>query len=109
MFTMSAVPKVVKSLLDSAGLTIDDIDLFVFHQASAIVLDNIARQLKLPRDRMFVNLADVGNTVSATIPIALAQAEAQGRLRPGATVLLCGFGVGYSWGGAIVKWRAPAA
>lgn len=104
MFTMSAVPGVVRALLEAAHLTADDVDLFVFHQASSIVLENIARQLKLPAEKLYSNLEQVGNTVSASIPIALSDASRDGRLRQGQTVLVCGFGVGFSWGGALLRW-----
>jgi len=104
MFTMAAVPKLVAGLLDQAQKRLEDIDLFVFHQASALVLENIARQLKLPPEKFYSNLSRMGNTVSATIPIALADAVSEGRLRDGQTVLICGFGVGYSWAGTLITW-----
>jgi 3-oxoacyl-[acyl-carrier-protein] synthase III len=109
MFTMSAVPKVVHSLLEAGDVPVDGVDLFVFHQASAIVLDNIGRHLKLPPGKMYSNLERVGNTVSASIPIALADALEEKRLRDGQTVLLCGFGVGFSWGGVLLRWGAGHA
>ena len=84
-------------------------DLFVFHQASALVLEHIGRQLKLPPNKLYSNLSRTGNTVSATIPIALADASREGLVHPGQTVLLCGFGVGYSWAAALVKWGALRA
>jgi 3-oxoacyl-[acyl-carrier-protein] synthase-3 len=109
MFTMSAVPKLVVSLLDASETRLEEVDLFVFHQASALVLENIARQLKLPPGKLYSNLSRTGNTVSATIPIALAEASREGKVQPGKTVLLCGFGVGYSWAGALLKWGALKA
>lgn len=108
-FTMSAVPKLVASLLDAGNTRMEEVDLFVFHQASALVLENLARKLKLPPNKMYSNLSRTGNTVSATIPIALAEAAREGRIYPGQTVLICGFGVGYSWAGALLKWSALAA
>lgn len=105
MFTMGAVPKVVRQLLDAAGARAEDIDLFVFHQASAIVLQNIGRHLAIPAGKLYSNLEHTGNTVSATIPIALSDAARDGKLAPGQTVLLCGFGVGYSWAGALLRWQ----
>ena len=105
MFTTTAVPKVVSKILKEGGMRLEDIDLFVFHQASALVLENIGRQLKLPAEKLYSNLENIGNTVSATIPIALANAARDGRLHSGQTVLICGFGVGYSWSGALVRWR----
>ena len=104
MFTMKMVPKSVISLLARSKKTIEEIDLFIFHQASNLVLSNIIRHLKLSEEKVFINLAEVGNTVSASIPIALKQAEIAGRLKPGALVMLVGFGVGYSWGSCLVRW-----
>ncbi len=104
MFTMNIVPTLVRSLINKAYLKMEDIDLFVFHQASRIVLENIERKLALPPEKVFSNLETKGNTVSATIPIALKDAETQGRLKRGDTVALIGFGVGLSWGGCIMKW-----
>lgn len=109
MFTMSAVPKLVARLLAAGQMRLDDVDLFVFHQASALVLDNISRQLAIPPDRLYSNLTSVGNTVSASIPIALADALRDGRIHPGQTILICGFGVGYSWAGAFLAWGGVAA
>lgn len=104
MFTMSMVPKNVWNVLDRAGKSMEDVDLFVFHQASKLVLDNIARHLQIPSEKLFTNYQNIGNTVSATIPIALKDACDQGRLKKGDTVMLVGFGVGYSWGSCLVEW-----
>ncbi|MDP6353098.1 MAG: ketoacyl-ACP synthase III [Alphaproteobacteria bacterium] len=100
-FTMEAVPEAVDRLLAKAQLSLSDIDLFVFHQASKVVLDRIQKSLDIDAERLFRNYSDVGNTVSATIPVALKQAQADRRLRPGMTVLMMGFGVGYSLAGCI--------
>lgn len=105
MFTLSAVPQNVRDLLRMAEISPEKVDLFVFHQASRVVLDSIAENLKLPPEKVIHDLDQVGNTVCATIPIALRRAEEQGRLRPGQRLLLCGFGVGYSWGSCLVDWE----
>lgn len=105
MFTMDVVPDCVLSLLDKAKKTLDDIDLFVFHQASKLVIDNIIRRLDLPTEKVFTNYQEIGNTVSASIPIALKDAQERGDLERGKEVMLVGFGVGLSWGGCLVKWR----
>lgn len=104
MFTMNMVPKCVTSLLDKAEKTIEDIDLFVFHQASKLVMDNIIRRLDLPEHKVFTNYHRIGNTVSAALPIALKDALEEKRLKDGDLVMLIGFGVGYSWGGCLVQW-----
>lgn len=104
MFSMSAVPKCVVSLLEKSGKSIEEIDLFVFHQASKLVIDNIIRHLSLPKEKVFCNYQRVGNTVSASIPIALKDAVNEGRLKEGDLVMSVGFGVGYSWGACLLEW-----
>jgi 3-oxoacyl-[acyl-carrier-protein] synthase III len=104
LFTLSSVPICINELLDKSKLDIEDIDLFVFHQASQLVLENLIRSMSLNEDKVFINLKDVGNTVSASIPIALKDAETKGRLKNGDTVMLVGFGVGLSWGATLVTW-----
>jgi 3-oxoacyl-[acyl-carrier-protein] synthase-3 len=103
-FVNSKVPKQIRSLLERNSLSMDDVDLFVFHQASKVTLDSLARILKVKPEKEFRNLEMVGNTVSASIPMALKDAQDCGRLKPGATVLVSGFGVGLSWGSAILKY-----
>jgi len=104
LFTMNRIPKTVKQLINKAGLDIEDIDLFVFHQASRLVIDNLRRSIDIKKDKVFTNYENIGNTVSATIPIALKDAEDQGKLKNGDKVMLIGFGVGLSWGAAILNW-----
>ncbi len=103
-FTLEVVPPSVDTILAKAGLTGDDIDLYVFHQANAFMLDHLRKKLGVPTEKFFVALADFGNTVSSTIPIALTEAERQGVLKPGMRVMLLGFGVGLSWGGLVTTW-----
>ena len=104
LFTLNSVPTCMNELLDKSKLDIEDIDLFVFHQASKLVLENLIRAMSLDEDKVFINLRDTGNTVSASIPIALKDAETKGRLRNGDTVMLIGFGVGLSWGATVITW-----
>jgi 3-oxoacyl-[acyl-carrier-protein] synthase-3 len=105
-FTMTAVPAAVEALLKKAGLTDHDIDLYVFHQANEHMLTNLRRRLSIPAERFCVELSDCGNTVSSTIPIALRRAAATGQLKDGDLVMLVGFGVGYSWAAALVRWSS---
>lgn len=103
-FTLRVVPATVKTILEKAGLDQEDIDLFVFHQANAFMLEHLRKKLGVPAERFFISLAESGNTVSSTIPIALANAERNGALKPGMRVMLLGFGVGLSWGGLVMTW-----
>lgn len=102
-FINSVVPAQVHALLERHKLGIGDIDLFVFHQASALTLDSVEKLLKIPAGKSFRYLESVGNTVSASIPIALAKADDQGLLVPGMRLLIAGFGVGLSAASALVE------
>lgn len=103
-FIKQEIPSLVNSLLKRAEFTMDDIDLFIFHQGSKITLDYLNAILHIPRNKRYCNISEKGNTVSSSIPIALCDAEMQGVLKPGMRVMLVGFGVGLSWGGYIIKW-----
>jgi len=90
-------------LLQKSGLTLDDIDLVIPHQANKFMLERLRAKLKIAADKYWIDMKDSGNTVSATIPIALESAMQQGRIKAGDRVALVGFGVGYSWGATLVK------
>jgi 3-oxoacyl-[acyl-carrier-protein] synthase-3 len=101
-FTLKAVPAAITRLLDDARLTMDDIDLFVFHQASAFILEKLRAKIGIPPERFVVDLETCGNTVSSTIPLALEK-----RLGGGTgdrRAMLVGFGVGYSWAATCLKF-----
>lgn len=104
-FTLRTIPHAVAELLARAGKTLEDVDLFVFHQANQYMLDYLRKRLKIPPEKFFIFLRDCGNTVSSTIPIALKAASRGGALRTGDLVMLVGFGVGYSWGATLVRWH----
>jgi 3-oxoacyl-[acyl-carrier-protein] synthase III len=104
-FTLRVVPETVNGLLEKAGLQFGEIDLFIFHQANQFMLDHLRKKLKVPADKFWVTMSDVGNTVSSTIPIALKRAIDAGKVRSGMRLMFVGFGVGYSWGATIVRWR----
>ncbi len=91
--------------LARAGLTIDEVDLFVAHQANSRIIEATAAELGLDADRIVVDSDRCANTSSATIPLALQRAEADGRLRPGANVLMCAFGAGFVWSAGVVRWK----
>jgi 3-oxoacyl-[acyl-carrier-protein] synthase-3 len=101
-FFGSTVPPVVRALLTRCGLEVEDVDRFVFHQASLLALTALQRALEIPDDRMVIDIADIGNLVSASIPVALERAMACGTVQPGQRILVAGFGVGLSWGVALV-------
>jgi 3-oxoacyl-[acyl-carrier-protein] synthase-3 len=86
------------------GLTLDDVDLFVYHQANARITRAVGERLSLPTERVVDCIETLGNASAATLPIALATALDDGRLRPGARVLLSAFGAGFTWGGGVVEW-----
>jgi 3-oxoacyl-[acyl-carrier-protein] synthase III len=91
--------------LERAGVTADDIDLFVAHQANVRIIQAVGAELGLPDEKVFVNIDRVANTSSASIPLALAQAEQEGRLKPGAIVAMAAFGAGFVWGSGVVSWK----
>jgi 3-oxoacyl-[acyl-carrier-protein] synthase-3 len=92
--------------LEQNGLTRDDIDLFVFHQANGRILSAVAETLGVDDGRVLDAIAEVGNTSAASIPLALDEARRQGRLEPGARVLLGAVGAGFTWGATVVTWGA---
>lgn len=100
-FTLRTVPKMVRQTLEKNNLSMEVIDLFVFHQANMFMLNHLRKKLKIDEDRFFLNMENIGNTVSSTIPIALVDANEQGKLK--GNVLIAGFGVGLSWGATTLK------
>ncbi|PKN02190.1 MAG: 3-oxoacyl-ACP synthase [Elusimicrobia bacterium HGW-Elusimicrobia-1] len=102
-FVNSRVPSQVSEVLNRNGLSADRIDMFIFHQASAMALDSLERIMGIPSQKSFRNIGEAGNTVGATIPICLKNALDANRIISGNTVVLSGFGVGLSWGTALVK------
>ena len=104
-FINSAVPKQIRSHLDKFQMGVEDVDLFIFHQASQMTLDSLTRILKIPPAKTHNNIASVGNTVSASIPIALADAVRTRGLPLGRRILLSGFGVGLSYGSVLYDYK----
>jgi 3-oxoacyl-[acyl-carrier-protein] synthase-3 len=103
-FSMRVAPPCMDEVLKRNKITLDEIDLVVFHQASRMLLEKLRDALKIPREKFVVNIENYGNTTSSTIPIALREAELEGRLKKGDRVLVMGFGVGLSWGGTVLRW-----
>lgn len=90
-------------ILEQTGLTPDDVDLFIPHQANIRIINATAKRLKVPLEKVFVNLQEYGNTSAASIPVALTEARETGRLKEGDTCLMMAFGGGFTWGSALVR------
>lgn len=93
-----------REVLALTELTLEDVDLFVYHQANSRILAAVAERLSLPRERVFDCIADLGNTSAASVPIALGEAARAGALAPGATVVLGAVGAGLVWGATVLTW-----
>jgi 3-oxoacyl-[acyl-carrier-protein] synthase III len=102
-FALRTVPPAVEQLLQKSGLTMDQVDFFVLHQANKFILERLRGKMKIPPEKFWIDMENCGNTVSSTIPIALEGAIEQKRVKPGDRVALVGFGVGYSWGAAMIR------
>jgi 3-oxoacyl-[acyl-carrier-protein] synthase III len=105
---VAAMSDVTQEVVSDAGLALDEIDLFVYHQANSRIISAVGERLGLPADRVIDCLAEYGNTSAASIPIALSEAASAGLLRKGSRVLLSAFGAGLTWGAGIVEWEAAA-
>jgi 3-oxoacyl-[acyl-carrier-protein] synthase-3 len=102
-FATRVLGKALDQAIQQAGLTTDDIDLFIPHQANARIIESAARHVKLPKEKVFVNIDRYGNTSAASIPIALCEAFEQGRAKVGDTLAFVAFGAGLTWASAVVK------
>jgi 3-oxoacyl-[acyl-carrier-protein] synthase-3 len=91
-------------VLDECGKTIDDVDVYIPHQANKRIIDYATAKLGISSEKTVVNVDRFGNTSSGSIPLALADARAEGRLRDGALVLMTGMGAGLTWGSALIEW-----
>jgi len=100
-FTSEAVPILVDDVIKKNDLSENNIELYIFHQANKYMMNYLRKLIDIPSQKFYIHLNKVGNTVSSTIPIAIYEAQKEGKLNN--NVLLAGFGVGYSWGGVILK------
>jgi len=105
---VAAMSDVTMEVLSDEGLALDEIDLFVYHQANSRIISAVGERLALPADRVIDCLSEYGNTSAASIPIALSDAAATGSLRKGSRVLLSAFGAGLTWGAGIIEWEGGA-
>lgn len=104
-FTLRVIPELEKQVLQKNCLEKDNIDYYVFHQANKFMLKTIQKVCGIAPKHFYINMEQVGNTVSSTIPIALKDCIDNGNIFSGMTVMIAGFGVGLSWGGTVLKWQ----
>jgi 3-oxoacyl-[acyl-carrier-protein] synthase-3 len=107
-FAISVVPKAVESLLCKLSLNMEDIDLFLFHQANKFMLEHLMKKMKIPASKTHFYIEEVGNTSGSTMPLLIADAVRVGKVKPGARVLAIGFGVGLSWAATVIRWPQNA-
>ena len=103
-FAVNALSTATRRVLEIGGLEVDDVDWLVPHQANSRILDAVRRNLGLPEDRMLVTVGRHANTSAASVPLALAEAAAAGRLRPNQIVVINAMGGGFTWGAALLRW-----
>jgi 3-oxoacyl-[acyl-carrier-protein] synthase-3 len=101
-FTLNIVPSALDALLAKAGVALEDVDYFVFHQANVFMLEHLKKKIKIPSEKFPIMMEETGNTVSSTIPIVLEGLIDNGDMGHGSRVVLMGFGGGYSWGAAVL-------
>lgn len=102
-FATREVPVVLEEALEQAGMTVDQVDWLLLHQANIRIIDTVAKRLKIPTEKILTNLKDYGNTSAASIPLALDEAVRSGQVKKGDVIACAGFGAGLSWGSAIFK------
>ena len=106
-FATRVMPQATREVVQQVGRKVEDIALFVPHQANGRIIQSAVRSLKIPQDRVFTNLARYGNTSSASVPIALAEAIDEGRVQKGDLVVCVAFGAGLAWAAAAIEWSLP--
>ena len=103
-FAVEAVPRCIHTLLEQSGLSLEEIDWFVPHQANKRIIDHVAKKLHVPGEKFYENMMRYGNTSAASVPIALDEMAEQGLLKKGQKILCVGFGAGLTWGGVLMEW-----
>ena len=103
-FATREVPEVLTECLDAAGLTIDQVDWLLLHQANIRIMETVAKRLGMPMSKVITNLAEYGNTSAASIPLALDEAVRSGRIQRGDTLMLEGVGGGFTWGAVLLDY-----
>jgi len=107
-FAVRCIPKAIEEAVQRAHMTIDDVDLFIPHQANIRIIDAAAGRLGQPREKFFINVERYGNTSAASVPVALYEAVHSGRVKVGDTVVLVAFGGGLTWGSCALRWTKPS-
>ncbi|MDD3362100.1 MAG: ketoacyl-ACP synthase III [Hespellia sp.] len=103
-FAVRKVPEVIGEVLEQADISIEEIDLFVLHQANRRIVESVAKKLKQPIEKFPMNMHEYGNTSSASVGILLDELNREGKLKAGQKILLAGFGAGLSWGASLIEW-----
>ena len=103
LFGLRKVPSLVEKTLEVNGLSLNEIDLVIFHQANAFLLKTLGKKIGIPEEKLYLSLAKTGNTVSSTIPIALRNAIQDRKAKKGDKILLAAFGVGLSWSATVIR------
>ena len=104
IFAMRKVPAITEQVLAAINLCVEDVDLFVPHQANSHIIEAVARRLGLDPEKVMMNLDHYGNVAAASIPLALYEARQTGRIKPGDLIVLAGFGAGLTWGAIVIRW-----
>ncbi len=108
-FATKVMADVTRKVIKKQGWTLDEVDLVIPHQANRRIIQNsVIKQLKIPEEKVFINIGEYGNTSTATIPIAICEAMEQGRIQPNQNLVLVGFGGGLSWGACALNWTVSA-
>jgi len=108
-FAVQIIPACIEDILSAAGRRLEDVDLFVMHQANERILDHVVDRMGLPPEKVYKNISRIGNISSACIPVALNELYEAGRLTPGMQILCVGFGGGLTWGGCLIEMGGKEA
>ncbi|MCM1258394.1 MAG: ketoacyl-ACP synthase III [Roseburia sp.] len=103
-FAVRTVPKAILEVVEEAGLAVEDIDLFVLHQANIRIIESVAKRLKVPMEKFPTNLQECGNISAGSVPVLLDKINSEGRINGGDKIVLAGFGGGLTWGAAVLNW-----
>ncbi|MCC8167782.1 MAG: ketoacyl-ACP synthase III [Clostridiales bacterium] len=103
-FAVKTVPTAINQVLDKAGITLDDVDMFLLHQANLRIIESVAKHLKQPMEKFPTDIEQCGNSSAASVPILLNQMVNEGRIKHGDTIVMAGFGAGLTWGACVIKW-----